>query len=100
MKKKVFWLTAILGVVLILPGIPVSNGFAEQSAFEQLQDAADNSGYASEDFEPEAVREEAGYTFDNQGSTPPPVDLSGASDHPTPDLLRNEDGSNPYDSEE
>jgi hypothetical protein len=100
MNKKLFWISVVFGVLLMIPCMFVSTGFAEESAFEQLQDAADNSGYASEDFSPEAVRDEAGYTFDNQGSTPPPVDLSGAGDHPTPDLLRNEDGSNPYAPEE
>ena len=101
MKKKLFFVAVLLGALLVIPGMMVSTAFAEDdSAMDQLEDAADNSGDAADDPSLEGARDEAGITFDTPDETPPPVDLSGAGDHPTPQLLRNEDGSNPYAPEE
>ena len=101
MKKKLFFATILLGALLVFPGMMVSTAFAEDdSALDQLKDAADNSGDAADNPSPEGARDEAGITFDTPDETAPPVDLSGAGDHPTPQLLRNEDGSNPYEPEE
>ncbi|MBA3031407.1 MAG: hypothetical protein FP816_21690 [Desulfobacteraceae bacterium] len=100
MKKKLF-ATVLLGALLVMPGMMVSTTFAEDdSALDQLKDAAENSGNAADNPSLEGARDEAGITFDTPDGTPPPVDLSGAGDHPTPQLLRNEDGSNPYEPEE
>ncbi|MBU4317507.1 MAG: hypothetical protein KKF30_09550 [Proteobacteria bacterium] len=101
MKKKLFLVTVLLGALLVFPGMMVSTCFAEDdSAMDQLEDADENSSEAADDTSLEGARDEAGVTFDTPDEDPPPVDLSGAGDNPTPDLLRNEDGSNPYTPEE
>jgi hypothetical protein len=101
MKKKLLFVSLVFGFFLLIPGLMVSTSFAEDdSAMDQLEDVADTSEDAAEDTDLEEAREDAGITFDTPDETPPPVDLSGAGDHPTPELLRNEDGSNPYAPEE
>ena len=97
MNKKLFLVSVLLGAFLVIPGMMVSTSFAEDdSALEQLEDVAETSGDAAEAPSLEDASEEAGITFDTPDDSPPVVDLSEAGDNPTPQLLRNEDGSNPY----
>lgn len=87
MKKLVlfFMLLALLTAI-----VPESNA---QSAFQQLQQSAGDSdsaanSYSGGSIDYEDTRDTSGYTFDTPSSSPPPVDLTGAGDHPTPMLLR------------
>ncbi len=84
-----------LGLLLVASGAAVSVCYAGE-AEGQLQQAAENSSHAAGSTSEEQARDEAGYSFDNSNSVAPPVDLSGAGSNPTPTLLRNPDGSNPY----
>ena len=65
-------------------------------AWDQLQQTADDGQSATNCNSNEGASTYASYNFDTASESPPVVDLSGAGEHPTPQLLRNEDGSNPY----
>jgi hypothetical protein len=65
-------------------------------AWGQAQQANDDGQSAVQSNSDEEASTYAGYNFDTPSVSPPVVDLSGAGEHPTPQLLRNEDGSNPY----
>ena len=100
MRTKLILMFMLIGVSLVLPNSFAANSFADDGAFGQLEDAADSSGDAADSNSLEDARDTSGYTFDTPDNSPPVVDLSGAGENPTPELLRNEDGSNPYTPEE
>jgi hypothetical protein len=62
-------------------------------AGEQASDDGQNAVNSNSN---EGASTNAGYNFDTASESPPVVDLSGAGDHPTVQLLRNPDNSNPY----
>lgn len=97
--KKVF----IVFMLLALPGISASS-FANDS-FDQLQQSADDgnsavNSYSNGSYDYEGASHNASHNFDTPSDSAPAVDLSGAGEHPTPALLRNSDGSNPYTPQE
>ena len=87
--------TFIVLMLLIASSTVSTNCFA-QSAFEQLQSAAGDSdsaanSYSNGSYDYEGASSSSGYNFDTSSESPPVVDLSGAGEHPTPQLLRDSD---------
>lgn len=79
-------------MLLVVANLANSKCFAE-TALEQLQQAADDgnsaaNSYSGGSYDHEGASDTAGYGFDTPSESPPPVDLRGAGDHPTPQLLR------------
>lgn len=95
MREKIFIVSMLLAVALVVSGIVVSKSFAD-SAYQQAEQAGQSGSNAAQGSSDESARHGAGQVFDTPSETPPPVDLRGAGEHPTPGLLRNSDGSNPY----
>lgn len=91
--KKIF-VAFLLLTALSLIG---SKSFAYDS-WNQAQDTDYYSNNAARNSSMEGARATSGCGFDRDcGSSPPPVDLSGAGAHPTPQLLRtSDDNNNPY----
>lgn len=93
MMKNVF----IVFVLLAVSGIFMPKCFAGD-AYDQLQSTERDSEYATRSNTDEGARDNAGLNFDTPSNSAPPVDLSEV-ENPTPELLRNSDGSNPYTPE-
>jgi len=89
MKKiinfKKFAMSAILLAAVVTFPLQVN----AQSAFEQLQQAADDGQSAVNSNSNEEASWYASQNFDTVSTDPSVVDLSGAGEHPTPQLLRN-----------
>ena len=98
MMRKTVFVTMLLGFWGAAILFFNSNCFA-QSAYEQMQQAEHDGWESSHTTDLEEARHEAGHVFDTPSDSPPPVDLSD-TEHPTPGLLRNPDGSNPYTPEQ
>lgn len=82
-------------MILAAASMVSSKAFA-YGAWNQAEDTeyySNNSVYSSSD---EDARSTSGCGFDKDCGSPGVVDLRGAGEHPTPQLLRNSDGSNPY----
>lgn len=82
-------------MLLAVSNVTGAKTFA-QSAMEQLEQAAGDSdsaanSYSGGSFDYVDARDMSGYGFDTPSSSPPPVDLRDAGDHPTPMLLRDAD---------
>lgn len=99
MREKTFFVFMLLVVLLVVSGMVVSKSFAD-SAYQQAEQAGQSGEAAVQSSSDEGARNDAGQVFDTPSDSAPPVDLSGAGEHPTPQLLRNSDGSNPYTPEE
>ncbi|OGI23183.1 MAG: hypothetical protein A2287_04445 [Candidatus Melainabacteria bacterium RIFOXYA12_FULL_32_12] len=85
----------VLFIILAASGVVSAKCFA-QSAWNQAQDTdyyGNNAAHSSSD---EGARSTAGCGFDTNCGSSTVVDLRDAGEHPTPQLLRNSDGSNPY----
>jgi len=98
MMKKILFMTMQLAILVAVSGMISSNSFAE-TAYQQSQQAGQSGSNAVQDSSDEGARQGAGQVFDTPSNSSPSVDLSGAGEHPTPGLLRNSDGSNPYTPE-
>jgi len=90
--KKIFIIFMLLAAsVAIMP-----KSFA-YDAWGQAQQANEDGQSAVDSNSDEGARSYSGYTFDTPSTTPPVVDLRGAGEHPTPQLLRtSDDNDNPY----
>ncbi|OGH96418.1 MAG: hypothetical protein A2039_05295 [Candidatus Melainabacteria bacterium GWA2_34_9] len=82
--------------MLLMASSTVNTQCFAQSAFEQLQNAAGDSdsasnSYSNGSYDYEGASTYSGYNFDTSSESPTPVDLSGAGEHPTPQLLRDSD---------
>lgn len=88
--KKIF----IMLMLLAISGIAIQKSFADD-ALGQAQQASDDGQAAVNSTSDEGAASTAGMGFDTPSTTPPPVDLRGV-ENPTPALLRNQDGTNPY----
>ena len=101
MKKVSILNLALIVVALFAVFAATSLQVKAQSAWDQLQQTASDSNdaansYSNGSYDYENASHYASHNFDTPSDAPPVVDLSGAGEHPTPQLLRNEDGSNPY----
>ena len=90
--KKLFIIFMLLAALAML-----STKCFAQSAYNQGEDTNYWNNQGTHSSSDEDARYKEGCGFDrNCGSSPPVVDLRDAGEHPTPQLLRNSDGSNPY----
>ena len=89
--KKIF----IVFMLLTASSVVSSKSFA-YSAWDQAQDANNYGHQAVHSSSNESARSTSGCGFDKDCNSSTVVDLRDAGDHPTPQLLRNPDGSNPY----
>ncbi|OGI02808.1 MAG: hypothetical protein A2Y25_03185 [Candidatus Melainabacteria bacterium GWF2_37_15] len=85
----------ILSALLIAASVFSTKCFAE-SAWGDLQQAADDgdsavNSYSDGSYDYEDASTNAGYGFDTSSDSAPAVDLTGAGEHPTPQLLRDSD---------
>jgi len=88
--------TFIVCMLLAASGLAVSKSFAD-SAWDQAQDVDYYSNQAAHSSSDEDARATSGCGFDTSCGSSSTVDLSGAGDHPTPQLLRtSDDNDNPY----
>lgn len=93
MKKRTVSILALWALFFVISSPAISKSFAG-SAYQEAESAGDYSDHAAGSTSLEQARSEAGNVFDT--AVPDAVDLSDAGEHPTPALLRNSDGSNPY----
>ncbi|EKE03932.1 MAG: hypothetical protein ACD_20C00128G0017 [uncultured bacterium] len=88
--KKIFII-----FMLIAASSTISTECLAQSAWGQLQQTASDSdsasnSYSGGSYDYEGARNTSGYGFDTSSDSSV-VDLRGAGDHPTPQLLRDSD---------
>ena len=74
----------------------VDSGDYDGYSYDQADQTADDSEDAANSNSDEEASTYAGYGFDTSSGSAPPVGLTGAGEHPTVQLLRNPDNSNPY----
>lgn len=87
--------TLIAGLLIAASMLTISKVFAD-SAWDQAQNAAYWGNEAVNSKSDEEARYKSGCGFDYSCDSSV-VDLSGAGDHPTPQLLRSsDDNDNPY----
>lgn len=88
--KKIF----VLFIILAASGLITTKCLAE-STWDQAQDI-EHGNQETQNSSNEHARSTSGCGFDTYCGSSSTVDLRGAGEHPTPQLLRNSDGSNPY----
>jgi hypothetical protein len=95
MRKKSLTQSSIILTAMLFAVMTMTLQVNAQSAYDDAGQAADDGYSATQSNSDENASYYSGQGFDTPSETPPAVDLRGI-DNPTPQLLRNEDGSNPY----